>query len=108
LPTSTGEVNIIRDIEKELQHTWRRRITLLKLYSQLSHTAAYSSPSFSLVLFTFSQPSLILLSLSVPIYKQEWCHNSSSSSTKVAANSISFSTIVAAKVNGWSRPFAAY
>jgi hypothetical protein len=70
LPTSTGEVTIIRDIEKGLQHTWRRTITLLKLYSQLSHTdahgsraAAHGSPSFSLLLFTFSQPSLILLSL---------------------------------------------
>jgi len=108
LPTSTGEVNIIRDIEKGLQHTWRRRITSLKLYSQLSHTAAHGNPSFSLVLFTFSQPSLILLSLSVPIYRQEWCHSSSSSSTKVAANSISFSTMVVAKVNGWCRPFAAH
>jgi hypothetical protein len=67
-PTSTGEVNIIRDIEKGLQHTWRRRITSLKLYSQLSHTAACGSPSFFLVLFTFLQPSLILLSLSLYAY----------------------------------------
>ena len=43
-PTSTGEVNIIRDRQrKELQHTWRRRITSLKLYSHCSHTLLHKA-----------------------------------------------------------------
>jgi len=55
-PTSTGEVHIIRDIDKGLQHTWRRRITSLKLYSHCSHTAAQGSRAAAL-----GSPSLSFL-----------------------------------------------
>jgi len=43
------------------------------------------SPTFltSLALLSLSHSQL---SFSVPIYRQEWCHNSSSSSTKMATN----------------------
>ena len=63
MPTSTGEVNIIRDIEKGLQHTWRRRITSLKLYSQLSHTAAHGNP-LSLLFSSYSHNPFSFCSLS--------------------------------------------
>jgi len=74
-----GKVNIIRNIEKGLQHTWRRRITSLKLYSQLSHTAAHTSRAAALgsySLFLSSRISLFfssllskIYSLSMPIYR---------------------------------------
>jgi len=67
------------EIEKGLQHnTWRRRITSLKLYSQLSCctcSCCHCSPSLSLLVsLLHSQLSLILLSLPVPFYRQQWCH----------------------------------
>jgi hypothetical protein len=52
------------------------------------------SLGFSTALSTLSL-SLCSLSLSVPFYRQQWCHNSSSSSTKVAAHGLHHF------VNGW-------
>jgi len=78
--------------------------TLLPL---LSHTAAQGSRAAALgsySLFLSSRISLLFssllklcYSLLVPIYRQEWYHNSNSCSTMVVV-----------KVNGWCRPFAAY
>jgi len=97
-PTSTGESPYYLEIEKGLQHnTWRRRITSLKLNSQLScctcsccngsKAAAIAALHFLSILFTFSPLSSLytlhiltplLLSvcytLLLPIYRQEWCH----------------------------------
>jgi len=53
------------------------------------------SPTF---LTSLALLSLTQLSFSVPIYRQEWCHSSSSSLTKMATNSISSSTMVAANL----------
>jgi len=57
-----GRESILLEIEKgNNRNTWRRRITSLKLNSQLSHTAAHgSSSSFSLILST----ALTIFSLS--------------------------------------------
>jgi len=58
-------------------------ITSLKLYSHFSHTAAQGSraatlgsPSLSLLVSHILHSPLLKLccSLSVPIYRQEWCH----------------------------------
>ena len=59
--------------------------------------AALAALSFSLLSCTHSPHFLLstLLSLSVPIYRQEWCHSSSSSSTKVAAHGLHHF------INGW-------
>ena len=66
-PTSTGESPYYqRQIEKGLQRTWRRRITSLKLNSQLSDTTAYGSRAAvlgSYSLFLSSRISLLFSSL---------------------------------------------
>jgi hypothetical protein len=74
----------------------------LFLSSRISLCKAAALGSYSLFLSSrisllFSSLLKLCCSLLVLIYRQEWCHNSSSCSTMVVA-----------KVNGWCRPFAAH
>ena len=78
-PTSTGESPYYLEIEKRLQHnTWRRRITSLKLNSQLSCCTCrccHCSSPLSLLFSTFLTTLISVCStLLLPIYRQEWCH----------------------------------
>jgi len=97
------EVNIIRDIEKGLQHTWRRRITSLKLNSHCSHTLLHMAAGLlplaaplSLLFSTgFLSPSAQFALLSYCLFiGKNGATSSSSSLTMVAANSSSSSTMV--------------